>query len=143
MTFDWLCALSSCGSRVNDLTEQQLSTLFRVSEDEQAGPIENLFTTAIDYELPLTGPEQRFHCTYDTSITRIIESILLETDVIRNSDRNMNTALQRPDFGLVLNTHCILRGEETGSNTSDNPEQDLRLKLRWQHDPLQYLLGLL
>ena len=143
MTFDSLCTPRSWESCQNELTEEQLSTLFRVSEDEQASLIEVLFMNVIAFEPPPDGTEDRFHSTYDNSITRIIESILSNANTIRNSNRNTSTALQWPDYGLLLNNHCIVRGEEEGTETGGNPEEELSSKLKWEQDPLQYILGLL
>jgi hypothetical protein len=142
--FGWLCTPYSEGSRVDELSAEQLSTLFRVSKDEGASEFEDLFKNAINYAPPPTGTEDLFHYTYDNSIGRILQNILSKTTAIRNSNRNTSTALQWPDYGLIVNSHCILRGEEKGSDTSGNPEQELCLKLhRWEYDPLLYILGLL
>jgi hypothetical protein len=110
-----------------------------------APDVEILFHRAIEYDPPPTGTEDRFHFTYDTNITTIIEFILSNTTAIRNNNRNTSTALQRPDYGLIVNTHCILRGEEKGSDTPGDPEKELLLKLGrgWDHDPLRCILGLL
>jgi hypothetical protein len=143
--FDRLCVRYPQGSRVNALSSHELSTLFRVSGDECAYDLQTLFQYAIQSEPPPTGTEDLFHSIYGINIAKIIEFILSNATSIRNSNRNSSTALQRPDYGLIVNTHCILRGEEKGSGTPGDPEKELLLKLRrgWDHNPLRYTLGLL
>jgi hypothetical protein len=124
------------------LTAEKLATLFRVSTDECAPGVERLFLYAVDRECPESGTEDRFHSTWDENISNILTFILSYAQPIRSSNRNTSTALKRPDYGLLIGNYCIFRGEEKGSNSSDDPAQELTDKLKWDYDPLPYILGL-
>jgi hypothetical protein len=142
--FDLLCVPFSAVAPKTEITSQALSTLFRVSADESAPFFEQLFSYAIDSVPPTTGTEVLFHLTYDLNIRLIVNGILSAATSIRNTDRQTSTALKIPDYGLLINSHCILRGEEMGSNADGDPRQELVKKLtRWEYDPLNYILGLL
>jgi hypothetical protein len=124
------------------LIAEQLETLYRVSTDERAHDIQRLFSYAIE-QVPLSnGTEEAFHAMWDENISNILKLILSYAQSIRNSNRNTSTALKRPDYGLLIKNHCILRGEEKGSNTAGNPAEELVDKLIWTYDPLPYILGL-
>ena len=128
---------------VNAITSQHLLTLFRLSADKRAPPIALRFISAIQFTPPSTGTEDRFHSTYDKNITEILEAILPGVEAIRNSNKDTSTALKRPDFGLLANGYCILRGEEKGTETGGEPEQELSRKIaHWEYDPLSFILGL-
>lgn len=124
------------------LTAQQLSTLFRVSTNESADRVSLLFMNAIISTPPPTGTEELFHSTYDNNISSIVKFILGLATPIRNSNRGTSTALQRPDYGLLINEHCILRGEEKGSDSAGDPKRELVDKIvQWKWHPLRYILG--
>ena len=129
---------------LTSLSTRHLLTLFRVSADKRASPIALCFISAIQFTPPSAGTEDRFHSTYDKNITEILEAILPGVEAIRNSNKEASMALKRPDFGLLANGYCILRGEETGTETVREPEQGLCGKIaRWEYDPLPFILGLL
>jgi hypothetical protein len=144
-TFDSLCVLYSGGSRVSALDPQQLSALFRVSADERATGIKRLFLSAITTTPPPIGTEDLFHSFYDINISYILQFILPNTTAIRNCNHQTNTALNRPDYGLLINGHCLFRGEEKGSHSTGDPAQELLKKLDelWGYYPLRYITGLL
>jgi len=124
------------------LTDQELLTLFRVSTNEHAYRGSLLFMNAISSTPPLTGTEDLFHSTYDNNISSIVKFILGRVTPIRNSNRGTSTALQRPDYGLLVNENCILRGEEKGSDSAGDPKRELVDKIvQWKWHPLRYILG--
>ena len=129
---------------MNTITTEQLSTLFRISPEERAPRIAWRFSMPI-YRAPnSTGTEDSFHSTYDTNISDIIRTILPGARSFRNTNKGTSTALQRPDYVLLINQNCIFRGEEKGSETAGNPKEELVQKIvRWQWYPLTYILGLL
>jgi hypothetical protein len=142
-TFDGLCVPYS--GNVSALNPEQLSALFRVSADERAKCIKRLFSSAIETIPPPTGTEELFHSIYDINISYILRFILPDTTPIRNNNRETSTALQRPDYGLLVNGHCLFRGEEKGSQSSGDPARELLDKLLevWGYSPLRYITGLL
>jgi hypothetical protein len=124
------------------LPADTLGTLFRVSTEQSAKKIRNLFRQIIDNTPPTDGTEEAFHHTWDANISDVLHLVLSTKDSIRNSNRNSSTALKRPDYGLLVKNHCILRGEEEGSDAAADPKRELVDKLRWTYDPLPYILGL-
>jgi hypothetical protein len=142
--FDWMSRNPSFfESPELELSAEQLATLFRVSRDERAWSAQVPFVFAIESEAPASGREDVFHSTWDNNISRIFRLILSDAESIRNSNRNCSTALKRPDYGLLLKGHCVLRGKEKGSDPVGDPKQELVEKLIWQYSPLSYILGLL
>ncbi|PVF98299.1 hypothetical protein CPB86DRAFT_733261 [Serendipita vermifera] len=137
--FDKLCVrYSSSSSR---LQAEQLSTLFRVSEDEEAPDVQWRFECTIRMAPPTDDTEDAFHGFWDINISNILHFILSDVRPIRNSNRNTSIALKRPDYGLLVNDYCVFRGEEKGSDSKADPERELVDKLRWEYDPLSYILG--
>jgi hypothetical protein len=126
------------------LSAEEAKTLFRVSEDESATPLEQLFVTAIERNPLSSGTEDAFHGTMEDNIGWILRTLLPEGVPIRNSNRNTSTALKRPDYGFLVKGHCLVRGEEKGTNPAGDPKQELVEKLhRWTYEPLPFILGLL
>jgi hypothetical protein len=79
---------------------------------------------------------------WDNNIANILQLILPEAEFIRDSDRDTSTALKRPDFGFLVKNNCILRGEEKGLESREDPKQELLDKLIYTYQPLKYILGL-
>jgi hypothetical protein len=123
------------------LSHEQVATLFRISTDEWAEDAEALFACAIDSVPPASGTKDLFHATWDNNILRILRFILSNAKPIRNSNDNTRTALKWPDYGLLINNHGVLRGEERSSDGAGDPERDLVNKCIWSYDPLPYILG--
>ena len=142
--FNRLCVPLSQETRDNTSSAQELSTLFRVSKDECARSICDLFWIAIVTVPPSNGTENLFHTIWDRNIYSIIYFILSGSTRIRNSsDRITSTSPKRPDSGLLVNEACIFRGEEEGSYSNDDPERELLDKLVWTYGAVDYILGLL
>ena len=142
--FDSLCVAHALQARVDTVTHQQLSTLFRVSVDRPAERAESDFLFVMRRRVPQAGTEGTFHVAYDINISTIIEFILTSTTSIRNSNQNTSTALKRPDYGLLVNNYCFLRAEEKNSDTVGDPEKELVAKIvHWVYKPLPFILGLL
>jgi hypothetical protein len=142
--FDKLSTLSSSAAFPEAaLSAEEAATLFRVSEDEHADDFEQLFFTAIALSPPTRGTEDAFHGTWDNNIGNILKLILPAGETIRNSNHNTSTGLKPPDYGFLLKGHCYVRGEEKGTDSTDDPEQELIDKLRWTYQPLPFIFGLL
>jgi hypothetical protein len=122
---------------------EEVATLFRVSTDDRAKLIEALFVATIESAPPTSGTEDRFHSTWDDNISKVLTLIMPDSDSVRNSNRNASRALKRPDYGFLIKKHCLVRGEEKGSEPTANPREELVDKLKWIYDPLPYILGLL
>jgi hypothetical protein len=126
------------------LSAEEAKTLFRVSEDESARPAERLFVPAIERIPPPSGTEDTFHGTMEDNIGWILKTLLPEGVSIRNSNRDSSTALKRPDYGFLMKGHCVVRGEEEGTDSPGDEERELVEKLyRWTYQPLPFILGLL
>jgi hypothetical protein len=143
-TFDFLTRDTSfIDHPTSALSAEQLEILFRVSTEERAKVVEVPFVSAIESTPPVSGTEDLFHSTWDANISGILRLILPDAEPIRNSNRNTSTALKRPDYGFLIKNHCIVRGEEKGSESSGDPERELVDKLVWTYHPLPCILGLL
>ena len=142
--FNALCVPYSQQSRWSSLTAQQLFPLFRVSTNDRASAIREQFWPAISRVPPFFGTEDLFHRTYDNNITDIITFILSNANEQRNSNDGTSTGSKRPNFSLLINNYCIFRGEEKGSLSPGDPEDELKSKIaRWEYRPLPFVLGLL
>jgi hypothetical protein len=141
--FDWLSTNPSLAVAPDlALIAEQLGSLYRVSIDERAHDVERIFSNAIYSRPPAYGTEELFHSTWDSNISRILKLILSSAEPLRNSNCNTSAAHKRPDYGLLIKNHCVLRGEEKGSDPSGDPARELVDKLIWTYDPLPYILGL-
>ena len=127
---------------LTSLNPGQLATLFRVSEEECAPEVEEVFRTTVKYAPPPSGTDDLFHYTWDNNISRPLKLILQDAEAIRNTNHNTSTGLKRPDYGLLIKNNCILRGEEKGSESPGDPGAELVDKLIWTYSPLPYVLGL-
>lgn len=128
----------------DSISAEDLRPLFRVSEDECALEVYNEFSCTIMKATLLTGTEDSFHGTYDLNISSILLFILSNSTHVRNTNRDTSTALKRPDSSFVVDNYCLLRGEEKGSNAGGDPNKELVQKiLRWDYEPLKWILGLL
>ncbi|PVF99943.1 hypothetical protein CPB86DRAFT_796109 [Serendipita vermifera] len=88
------------------LSDKQLSTLFRVSAEEEALGPRSTLTTAIRWGPPTHGTEDAFISTWDVNISCILRLVLSDAKTIRNSNRNTSTDLKRPDYGFLLKNNC-------------------------------------
>lgn len=143
--FDAMCTPHTTLAPELALSEQQLAALFRVSEDARAPSLTVAIHHTIDRPPPKDGTEDRYHFTYDMNISTIIESILPDGEVGRNSNRETSTQLKWPDYSFRIRNYCILRGEEKGARTDGDPARELLDKLtkEWLYKPLSWILGLL
>jgi len=85
--------------------------------------------------------ESAFHTFWDGNIQRLLEvTILCRT--IQDSNKQMSTALLRPDFGVLIDGICVFRDEEKAPKYhGPHPKDELIQKLTWTYDPAPYILG--
>lgn len=143
--FDYLVQKFELTAHNISLKAENVSKLFRVSDDEEARPIVTRFMYNLDLITwqYLSETEESFIYSWDVNISSIIRTILLDGTSIRNGNHNPNTALKRPDYGFLINHHCLFRGEERGPNSTENPEIELVAKLGdFSYQPLKFILGL-
>jgi hypothetical protein len=127
----------------SDLLVEEVATLFRVSKHQTAPSVLRTLESAILWTYEPKGSESAFHSTWDINIALIMRLILVSGEIIRDSNKNTNTALKRPDYGYLINNSCLFRGEEKPSGSSDNPEKELVEKLvDFRYQPLEFILGL-
>ena len=134
------------GFRQYSLKSEYLQHLFRVSTDKHTSEAYNRFSHTLRSETPQTDidTEDLFHSTWDDNISRIFEFILVKSTWGRNSNRGTSTLLKRPDYSLIYNNCCLLRGEEKGSDSTGDPQKELFEKMpEWDYDPLPFVFGLL
>lgn len=142
--FDAMCTPYTPLAAELALSGEQLSALFRVSEDERAPNLTEAIRHAMNSPPPRNGTEDRYHFTYDLNISKIVEAILPDGEAGRYSNRNTSTKLKRPDYSFLIHNRCIFRGEEKGMLTAGNPARELLDKLtkHWPYNPLTWVLGL-
>ena len=143
-TFDQMCTPYAQDAE-QALSREQLSALFRVSEEESAPAFQLRFCIAIQHTPPRNSTEDAYHSAYDFNISHIISSILPEGQTGRNSNNHMGTGLNWPDYSFLMHNHCILRGEEKGFQMEGDPARELIDKFvgRWSYGHLPFVLGLL
>ena len=82
-----------------------------------------------------TGTESSYISFWDQNI-RYLLTFVLNGQAIQGSNQNTSTALQMPDFGLLVNGICIFRGEgKVPSYSGKHPRLELFDKLTWTYDP--------
>jgi hypothetical protein len=141
--FDWLSKIpSSVEYPEFALSVEEAKTLFRVSEDECTRGVERILVGAIESNIHPSGSRNLFHGTWDNNISHILRLILPDSESVRNGT-STSPALKWPNYGLLIKNHCIVRGEEKGSESGGDPKRELLDKLRWTYQPLPYILGLL
>lgn len=123
-------------------TEQDALSLFTVTDDEKAESIWDILWTAIRKSPPDDNTsENGFISFWDDNIRYIIMIAIVGT-VIRDSNRNMSTGLQRPDFGLLMGGICTFRGEEKPTvYDGRHPRDELVEKLTYTYSPAPYIIG--
>jgi hypothetical protein len=139
---DLLTLVAPVGDAKHICSQADLEQIFRPSEDERARSFWAMFMTAIITSPPPdSGTEASFISFWDDNIRKII-SAPPSTEIIRDSNRDTSTRLQRPDFGLLITGICTFRAEEKAPIYSGtHPKDELLKKLVWTYDPAPYLLG--
>ena len=99
--------------------------------------------TAIDERCPpMDGTADSFHSFWDRNLRKILEIILPHGRSIRNSNRNTETGLLRPDYAFLLKLLALFRGQEMSPGDRTNPKKELSEKLLWVYRPAApYILG--
>lgn len=123
-------------------TLDEINQVFRPSEDEQADYIWTIVKPAIILPPPDDdSTEAAFISFWDRNIREPL-CTAINSKPIRDSDESTSTALQRPDFGQLLDGVCVFRGEEKRLGfTGKHPRDELIDKLTWTYDPAPYILG--
>jgi hypothetical protein len=126
-----------------DCSESDLQTLFLVDSSREVRE-EGVFTYPFVMPMPdAHGTEDSFHSFWDAMIRHIIDAILgIDCVSIRNSNKQTSTHILRPDFGAIIRTLCLFRGEEKSPSSSDDPRKELVDKLKdWVYRPAPYIFG--
>ena len=140
---DFLDAIAPSGLDLDRLTRAEAEALFRPTEHETA----DFLTTHVASILLSSNPEDAgtessLHGFWDQNIRTLLR-IVLKARTIRDSNDHTSTALQRPDFGLLVNGICLFRGEEKAQGYSGtHPKNELFDKLTWTYDPALFVLGM-
>ena len=130
--------------RVNWCSSSVLEGLFHVDESRSASELLHLLTVAVKSRPPPNdGIEASFISFWDKNIGDLLLGLVPNCRQIRDSKKNTNTCLQRPDFGLLLRLICLFRGEEKAEDYSgQHPREELPSKLNWNYDPAPYVESL-
>jgi hypothetical protein len=124
-------------------SEGDLQRIFRVSENE-ADYLWTILKMAIVTGAPDgDGTKASFISFWDDNIRKILSATFAPNRVARDSNREMSTRHQLPDFGfLKKNDVCIFRGEEKPPHYSGkHPKDELFKKLKWTYHPAPWILG--
>ena len=122
----------------NECSSHDLDTLFTIGE---LYPSLVTVVSAVTSPPPPSGTADSFHCFWDNNIRNIIEILIPSGESIRNCNHHTATNKLRPDFGFLLNTICLFRGEEKEPGNMEDPRAELVEKLVWIYDPAPYMLG--
>ena len=123
-------------------TPEDYQQLFRSSEDEKADHIWDSVRRAITLAPPDNDSTGSAFISFWDSNIRYILLVAITGKIIRDSNKNLGTPLQRPDFGLLVGGICTFRGEEKPPlYTGMHPKNELIEKLTWTYDPAPYVLG--
>ena len=124
-------------------SQDVIQRLFRLSETEQAEHIWTIVNPAFTFAPPDNdGTKSSFHSLWDRNIRQMLEAVILQGKVFRDSNEHTSTGLFRPDFGLLVAGNCSFRGEEKAPGYSGkHPKDELIDKLTWTYDPAPYILG--
>jgi len=134
---------SSSLQNIDRANKERIGKLFRISEDEHSEGLCALLTAAVANAPPdHNGTESAFHTFWDLNVRAILQWLIPNGVSIRDSNRNTNTAAQRPDFGFLYLNVCAFRGEEKSPSNNENPRAELSDKMTWTYDPAPYILGM-
>ncbi|CAG8694884.1 17839_t:CDS:2, partial [Funneliformis caledonium] len=123
----------------SSLSERDSNKLFR-SSDEFSFRVMSDIVSIINP--PTTGnTEDSFHSLWDALIIKPIKLACPNGKYNRNSSSNTSTKKFRPDFSYTLDGACLVRGEEKGPNTDNDPAEELTSKLIWTYGPSPYIFG--
>jgi len=101
--FKWIQAMCN----LDNVTQ-----LFRSSEDEQADVLWTIVKSSLMFSLPDNdSTESSFHEFWDDNIWRLLE-VTIPCRTIWDSNKQTSTALLRLDFGVLIDSICAFRGEE-------------------------------
>ena len=129
----------------NSLTESDISRIFCVHDSHTIGQLSDNFTRALTITVPpKDATEKTFHHFWDTHICDVLEAILgtRVVELYRNSSYPPSTLMWRPDFWSLIDNLCLFRGEESASNTNEDPRDELSSKLAgWPYSPAPYIFG--
>ncbi|KAG8819275.1 hypothetical protein FRC18_012138 [Serendipita sp. 400] len=140
--FDYLVTDCHCNDPKSELGAKDAAMLFRVSDEEMALGIYIRFADALDRTPTESGNEAACLTTRDLNISSIVKLILSQGKVIRDSNKGTNTELKRPDYGFLVNNHCLFRGEEEAPDSNGDPKTELVNKLvSYIYQPLNFIIG--
>jgi hypothetical protein len=122
-----------------------LDRLFRISNTQSCEDIWLPIISAIKTPAPSSSEylsENLYIHFWDTNICKPLQLVLPEGSPLRDSSRHTSTGMKRPDFGYLMDSICVFRGEEKGPSTPGDPKAELTEKLKWIYDPAPYVLGI-
>jgi hypothetical protein len=132
----------SLDSPRSELRAEQVSTLFRISDEEEAHAVRRILEYPLTQSYVPTGSKAAFHWMWDVNISEILRITLRDGEVIRDSNRKSDADLQIPDYGFLVKNSCLFRGEEAAPGSREDPGFELLNKLFYTYEPLEYILGL-
>jgi hypothetical protein len=128
--------ISSSPPDISD--DNDVQALFKIGEPLDHDRVVPILYAIRSKPLNVAGTKNSFIHLWDTNIRCIIETLELSGSNNRNTSQHTET---RPDFFFILSEKCPFRGEEKGPENSEDPKDELRVKLVWAYDPAPYVLG--
>ncbi len=118
-------------------------SLFKIGEPLNHARLDQI-TFAIKktpFSISGSASENSYIFGWDLNIRTIVET--LERSGHSNRDTSEHTATRnlRPDYNRTFDDKCVLRGEETGPQSSGDPKEELSSKMEWMYDPAPYVFG--
>lgn len=120
-----------------------IRSLFRIGEPLNHSRLNDI-TYAIKktpFNISSSASENSYIYGWDVNIRAIIESLERSGHSNRNTSEHTATRNLRPDYNRTLDDKCVLRGEEKGPQSSEDPKDELGSKLEWVYDPAPYVFG--
>jgi hypothetical protein len=118
-------------------------SLFRIGEPLNHMRL-NSITFAINqtpFSISNSASKNSYIFGWDLNIRSIIETLERSGHSNHNTSEHTATRNLRPDYNLTLDDKCVLRGEEKGPQSLEDPKEELGSKLEWVYDPAPYVFG--
>ena len=120
-----------------------IRSLFRIGEPLNHTRLNCITFTIKSTPFSISGPasENLYIFGWDLNIRSIIETLERSGHSNRNTSEHTVTRNLRPDYNHTVDDKYVLRGEEKGPQSLEDPKEELSSKLEWVYDPAPYIFG--
>ena len=120
-----------------------IRSLFRIGEPLNHKRLKHITFAIENAPFSISGyaSDNSYIFGWDMNIRSIIEILERSGHSNRNASEHTATRNLRPDYSRTIDDKCVLRGEENGPQSLEDPKEELGSKLEWVYDPAPYVFG--